>query len=255
MITLEELREKARIKSLGLGNAEKDYLLTLALFSISKRTRNELVFKGGTALYKFYGLGRFSEDIDFSAVKPIDHTSLSRGIALDMGAFGIGCEVKSVKEVYNSVLMKFRCKGPLYKGTPITISSVRVDINLKSSVELEPENKHCLPPYAEIPGFSILVMQESEMLAEKIRAAMARSKARDFYDIWFLVQKGIRPGKGLLKKKFDYYGFEWDPGAFEKRIAALEGLWEKELARLIARPPDFSEAKKLVASESRKWEV
>ena len=40
--------------------------------SISNHTKNELVFKGGTCLYKFYKFNRFSEDIDFSALSPID---------------------------------------------------------------------------------------------------------------------------------------------------------------------------------------
>ena len=64
MISLDELISKARLKSMSLGNAEKDYLIDLTLFSISKNTKDELVFKGGTCLSKFYNLDRFSEDID-----------------------------------------------------------------------------------------------------------------------------------------------------------------------------------------------
>ena len=46
---------------------EKDYLINLMLKMISvNKLSNMLEFKGGTALYMFHGLDRFSEDIDFT---------------------------------------------------------------------------------------------------------------------------------------------------------------------------------------------
>jgi predicted nucleotidyltransferase component of viral defense system len=70
MITKKELEEIARIKGLTLGNAEKDYLIDIALLSISKNTKNELVFKGGTALKKcYFGDYRFSEDLDYTLIE------------------------------------------------------------------------------------------------------------------------------------------------------------------------------------------
>ena len=90
MITRKELEEIARLKGLSLGNTEKDYLLDIALLSISKNTKNELVFKGGTCLYKFYKLNRFSEDLDFSAVKKTNINLLIKNIISDFERFGIG---------------------------------------------------------------------------------------------------------------------------------------------------------------------
>ena len=60
MITKSELLETAKLKGISnAGYAEKDYLLELLLFSLAKNTKQELIFKGGTALYKFYKLERF----------------------------------------------------------------------------------------------------------------------------------------------------------------------------------------------------
>ncbi|MBI4181844.1 MAG: nucleotidyl transferase AbiEii/AbiGii toxin family protein [Candidatus Aenigmarchaeota archaeon] len=255
MITLEELREKARLKRLSLGNAEKDYLLSLLLLSVSRRTKDELVFKGGTALYKFYGLNRFSEDADFSAVKDIDHGKLSACISSDMKAFGVDCALKSMREPYNSVVMAFSCRGPLYKGTPLSSSGVRLDINKKSSVDSEPENRYYSPLYTEIPGFSLLVMQEPEIAAEKIRAIMTRMKARDVYDLWFLLRKGIKLDKALVTKKLAYYGHAWDAAAFISRVAAVQAVWEKELARLLPEVPRFVEVKEFIGSAAETWKL
>ncbi len=65
----KELLSQASVGK-GLINKEyieKDYFQDLLLYQLYKQT-NQLVFKGGTALYKFYQLPRFSEDLDFSAL-------------------------------------------------------------------------------------------------------------------------------------------------------------------------------------------
>ena len=64
MMREEELAEIATVRGLSLRNTERDYLLDVCLHAVS-RYRGALVFKGGTALHKFHGLDRFSEDLDF----------------------------------------------------------------------------------------------------------------------------------------------------------------------------------------------
>ena len=45
--------------------------------------------------------------------------------------------------------------------------------------------------YHDIPPFPIWSMNPSEILAEKIRELMYRKKARDLFDVYFLIRKGI----------------------------------------------------------------
>ncbi len=253
MIVLEELREKARLKSLSMGNAEKDYLIDLILLSISKRTKSGLVFKGGTCLYKFYKLGRFSEDIDFTATAAINAEKLAEGIITDLKAFGINCTLHRKKEPFNSVLMTLRCEGPLYSGAPQSYATVRVDINLKSSVDMEPLTFNYSSGYSDVPQFSLIVMQEREMAAEKIRAVLSRNKARDVYDLWFLLNKGVAADRDIIGKKLEYYSQKWDIKEFEQSIEAKRAVWKKELGPLMKNVPDFDEANKLVCSEAKKW--
>ena len=67
MYSLDEMRTYA--KRLGFREAymaEKDYLQELLLRALfSEIPENGLVFRGGTALAKIYGSGRFSDDLDF----------------------------------------------------------------------------------------------------------------------------------------------------------------------------------------------
>lgn len=59
MISVEELKQIGKLKGIKtLGYAEKDYLIELVLLLISRHTKDEIVFKGGTCLYKFYKLDR-----------------------------------------------------------------------------------------------------------------------------------------------------------------------------------------------------
>ena len=73
MITRRELRQQARRQRVSLGALEKDYVLTLILQRIYDQDvwRENLVFKGGTALHKLYLNRRLCLDLDFTSQRPI----------------------------------------------------------------------------------------------------------------------------------------------------------------------------------------
>jgi len=250
MITLDELKKIARMKGISnLGYAEKDYLLDVALFSLSKNTKNELVFKGGTCLYKFYKINRFSEDIDFSAVKEINIEELMKKIIHDLGLFGIEAEVKEKKERYSTILLTLLAKGPLYNGNKNSLCSIRIDINLKSEVVLEPTLATHNSIYPDIPPYSLLIMQEKEILAEKMRAIINRDHARDVYDLWFLLERGILFDKSLIEKKLDYYNKNWNHKEFILRMRNKKDQWDyeiKQLMLIMGTAPAFKDVEKAI---------
>ncbi len=247
MITKRELIATGKLKGIdNIGYAEKDYLLELVLFSISRNTKNGLVFKGGTSMYKFYRYERFSEDLDFSEPGDANLDLLIKKILSDLEKFGIEAIVSRKREPFNSILYKLNIKGPLYTGKPQSLCSIRIDINRKSSVEIKPINMRLSPFYREIPFFYTLVMQEKEILAEKIRALMTRNKARDLYDIWALVKKGIDIDWKLVKKKLEYYDLGFSREKFLNSIEEKGGIWEAEMRPLVRSVPDFGPVKNLV---------
>jgi len=250
MIIKSELFDIAKLKGINnKGYAEKDYLLELVLFSLSKNIKQELVFKGGTALYKFFKLDRFSEDLDFSEVKNMDIDKLIKQVISDISKFKVNSEVSKVKEPFNSVLITLRTKGPLYDGTSRTFSNIRIDINKESKVELEPTRLRFTSLYPEIPSFYALVMQEKEILAEKIRAIITRNKARDLYDAFELISKKIEIDKKLIEKKMAYYNQKITKNMLSKAIDEKEKLWSIELKPLLNEVLDYGEVRKKVLSE------
>lgn len=244
MITKEDLIRIAKSKGiLNRGYAEKDYLLDLLLYITSSETKDELIFKGGTCIYKFYGTGRFSEDLDFSAVKKIDTNILLQKIIQRLKDWGIESTLQSKKESHNATLVSLKAKGPLYSGEPRTESKIRIDINHASEVLMPPSIKRYLSAYPDIPQFSVLAMDEKEILAEKIRAVITRDMARDVYDLWLLIKMGINIDFKLIEHKLSYYSMQFDNKLLRKRLEAKKGLWKKELTPLVFGDiPDFSEA-------------
>lgn len=249
MITKKELQDFARIKGLNLGNAEKDYLIDLALWSISKNTKKQLVFKGGTCLYKFHKLDRFSEDIDFSAVEHIDVDSLMNSLILDFERFGIKSVMHTKKEPSNSILVTLRIEGPLYAGKPTTCANLGIDINMKSQMSLEPEFLSYKSIYPEITAVSSLCMKKEEIFAEKIRALTTRKRARDLFDLHFLIENNVLCSKELIEKKMKYYNKKFDLGKLIRNLKGLENKWERELKGFTTTLPHFKIIEKKVSHE------
>lgn len=232
MITRRALEEFARQQKLSLGNAEKDYLLDLVLRSISQRHSPDLIFKGGTCLYKFHHLPRFSEDLDFSAMKMIDVHAFVKDIIVDLEKEGVFTKEHSRKEPYSSVLITLRIKGPLLTEIPMSSASVGIDINFKSEVVLPAEQRTYESTYPTIGEISIRSMHPKEIFAEKIRALLTRLKARDLFDIYFLMQQDIWASKGLIQTKMDYYQEVFSLSKIFERINVFEPIWNKEIRGL-----------------------
>lgn len=242
MITKKELEGWARFKQLSLGNTEKDYLLDIILFSIAKNTKNELVFKGGTCLAKFYQLPRFSEDLDFSVTASIDVSKLIEAVISDLAKFGINSWQHQKREPYNSILITLRLEGPLFAGKPMTYAKVGIDINMKSSVVLPPDLLTYRSAYPEVPLCTISCMKKEEIFAEKIRALLTRTKARDLFDLHFLLQQGAAAPVDLLQSKMEYYKEQFNLPKFLSRLSEFQEVWGEEMKSLTSKSLPFQTA-------------
>ena len=105
---------------------------------------------------------------------------------------------------------------------------------MKEKVLLEPNKESITPLYQELPNFEIFVMQEKEILAEKVRAILTRMKPRDIYDLWFLlVRKNIVFDTQMINKKLALYNLKFNFEEFRNRIEKMRVLWQTDLKGLI----------------------
>lgn len=240
-MTKEELRGYAKLTGLNLGQAEKDYFQNIILFILYQNYGTALVFKGGTALKKCYGLDRFSEDLDFTCTRRVNEKGLYDGLK----RFRIEFEGEK-QEFRDGLKIVLRIRGPLHIGGRQSLCRFVVDFSFRENVVLDPIVKRLGRFLEEIPEFDVFVMDEKEILAEKVRAVMTRVKARDVYDLNFLLEKGVGFDEGLVKKKLGYYGERWSLKRFSEGLRLRESVWKTELGPLVARVPDFGETKKAI---------
>lgn len=255
MLSYEELENVAKLKRLALTNAEKDYLQDLTLFSIYSNVGKELVFKGGTCLYKIYKLNRFSEDLDFTLNQRLDMEKISHKIVSDLTLLNIKSKIKEVKEYKNELNIRILLNGPLYKGNKETQCFIPLNISMKEKTLLEPKKESIIPMYKELPNFEIFVMQEKEILAEKVRAVLTRMKPRDVYDLWFLLtRKNVTFDHTLINKKLKLYNLKFDIEAFKNRVEKMSGLWKIDLKNFVlGELQDFDKTKKELFEKIRDY--
>jgi len=179
------------------------------------------VFKGGTALRLMFASNRFSEDLDFT-------TDLSKkdldGILADV----IG---ELEKEIPNLEIRDLDTIAGISKKISIKIADVSQPLTIKLDFSLREEvflTKQGVIKTALPVSSSVLIdyLDPVEVLAEKYRAIMTRIKGRDLYDVWYLLNKGIKFDQKLIQKKLDFYKSKIDWAKFTERI---EGWDEKEL--------------------------
>lgn len=243
MITKDILLETGRKK--GLTNKEyieKNYFQDLLLFYLFKKT-NKFVFKGGTALYKIYGLPRFSEDLDFSIIEDIsleEAEKIIKEIAENNNYF----RIKSIKKTKDSLLIKISCAGILTR-----YNTLRVDINFKNKLLRGFDVKNYISDYIDINPFSLRVLKVEEIIAEKIHAILNRGKARDLYDLFFLLRIA-KFDKELVEEKLKIFEMKLEKKPLERSISNLENVWEKELrAFILDELPDFKIIRDFVLSK------
>lgn len=165
-------------------------------------------FYGGTALRIFYNLDRFSEDLDFTLLKPNPNWRwhpFGEAIKNELASFGFDISfVEKDKKTQTAIksaflktptvqeLLKIGTPKDLLKGVhPETSIRIRVEIDTDPSLIFASEQKFLSQP---VP-VSIRCVNEESLFAGKMHAALFRAwkgrvKGRDWYDmVWFIRKK------------------------------------------------------------------
>lgn len=233
MLTRKNLTSYKEITGFNLGQIEKDYLQHIFLFNFYRKIKDELIFKGGTALQKTYGLNRFSEDLDFTMKSDIKIDVVLKTVMTNMKIFGY--ESSKTKKHEGDMGNKYfiKIKGPLFDETEQSHTYIRLEVSKREKVELPVKISTITPIYADLPPYTVPVMTPSEIMAEKIRAILTRNNARDVYDLWFLIQKKIKVPVSLIDLKLKYYDKIFNQKDFKKYVEKKEKIWKQEMQQLI----------------------
>jgi len=250
MISIDDINHLAKVNKLKPYQQEKNYIQTVTLSGIYAALVDEIIFKGGTALFFFYGLDRFSEDLDFTGIKQYNYNQLKTTISDMFNILHVNHELKTEKSISGKTL-KVKAQGPLYKGQ-LSASIVSIDISERNDIVLKPDIKEIIPIYDDLRPFTIPVMKKEEILAEKVRAMITRKRARDLYDIAFLLKKEVDLKDDLINKKLSYYNKTFNQEEFANQASSIKNIWQSELHGLVIKLPAFKEVLDLVLNQLKK---
>lgn len=194
MITLETLEKLARQFQTGVfPNIVREYFQHVFLGELYRLPEAEkLLFKGGTALRVVYGSPRFSEDLDFSLfgvpqnrVKAFVE-ELFVAVLAKMESVGIKVEI-GVKS-YATTGGYFGMAT--FKMPECPLASVEINVSTRKGRDKQGEVDSVASDFT--PTYIVVHLSQKELVEEKVFGALReRKKPRDFYDLYFIMRKGM----------------------------------------------------------------
>lgn len=162
-----------------------------------------LGFKGGTAALMFYGLDRFSVDLNFDLLDETKEDYIFEKMTTIVKKYGTMRE--SYKKRFNLFcLLSYENKA----------QNIKVEVNRRQ-----------FGSHFEIKtylGVSMLVMVREDMFAHKLLAMFERmgKTSRDIYDVWFFLKQRFPINKEIVEErsKLSFFAFA------QKCIDQLEKL-------------------------------
>lgn len=182
-----EIRRAARRAGVEPRVVELDYVLGWALWGLgsSELLCERLLFKGGTCLRKCYIPDyRFSEDLDFTALRWMEWDSFRAGVSAAMeqasDESGLNFRVReprfeTVDDEYGreSLQVRIYWYGPhSHRGDP---RAIRLDINRGEALAFHPVERRVTHPYSDVGDMGEIswpCYALEEVMAEKLRAVL-----------------------------------------------------------------------------------
>ena len=186
MIDAQVLQRLATQYHTTTVNVAREYCQHMFLSSFYQRKGTERVlFKGGTALRVIYGSPRFSEDLDFSGMQ-ITKSSIEDLLTETFSAMervGMAVEIEEAKATSGGYLSIVHGQFLSYHV------EVQLQISLRRGTRVHPET--ALIASDLWPAYTLLHLPQEHLVQEKLDALLDRGKPRDFYDLYFILRKGL----------------------------------------------------------------
>jgi len=174
-------------------NTVREYCQHLFLAALYKQEKAQhLLFKGGMALRIVYMSPRFSEDLDFSLFDTKIHERQTLIEDIFQNALveleGIGLQVQLGEKFGPTTDGYFGIAQVRFSDYP----PVNIEINISSRNGRKLTGNLATVANDFVPVYNLLQLPQEELVEEKIFGALLnRHKARDFYDLYFIMRKGL----------------------------------------------------------------
>ena len=186
MISDQAIRSLARKFQTTELNIRREYFQHLFLFYFYQQPlADQVYFKGGTALRMIYNSPRFSEDLDFSSyvndANQIEAALLETLIAINRENIDIDLVESTITSGGYLAIINLQTEDQM-------AVSIQLEISLREG-EKRGEAVTIASDY--IPAYTIISLVKEQLVDEKIKAYLTRKKARDFYDLYFILRANL----------------------------------------------------------------
>jgi predicted nucleotidyltransferase component of viral defense system len=190
-------------------DALREIMQEITLAALSRTDFFEkAAFYGGTALRIFYGLDRFSEDLDFSLLKADEGFTLEpyfSAILTEFEALGIKVRINEKEKAKRSsiesaflkteTIWKELVLEDILKQTGVKSNKpikIKIEVDRNPPLGFQTEEKLLIRPFS----FYVRCFKLPSLFAGKLHALLYRKwnnrvKGRDWYDLEWYIKKGI----------------------------------------------------------------
>jgi predicted nucleotidyltransferase component of viral defense system len=232
---------------IDLDIAEREIVLNYVLRIMADRDLlTHLAFKGGTAIRKLYlgNRGRFSLDLDFTAVFNIDPETLVLDIVSvlhDQTYYGLTFSIPSSDYYATPTSAGAEI---IYQHDWVTDGRFGIQVSFRAEPILPVRETPLLPERyfdwlgIELPEIPSLDLHE--IIGEKVRAAAQRNRLRDLFDLYLFANRQFqRPTvRKIVVIKCWETNFAYDPENFLASLRDRHYDW-LDLRRLVRRGWDL----------------
>ena len=191
-------------------NAMKEVMQEIVLCGLSRAGFfKQAAFYGGTALRIFYGLDRFSEDLDFSLMTKnpaFDVKGYFPLLEKEVKAYGLNVTIQEKEKTQSSFIKSAFLKGNtkehlllFFHDEPIMGVNQNEMIKIKFEIDINPpEFAGFERKYRLLPGpYEVNLYDAPSLFAGKVHAVICRAwknrvKGRDLYDYVFYLARGTK---------------------------------------------------------------
>ena len=181
--TLQQLAIQYQTTALNVAREYCQHVFLSAFYQESAAER--VLFKGGTALRVIYGSPRFSEDLDFSGVgiRQAGIETLITDTLSTVERVGLDLDIVEATKTRGGYL------GVIHSRFLDYHVEMQLEISLRARAQVTPATALIASDF--LPAYTLLHVPQEVLIGEKLHALRDRAKPRDFYDLYFILRKGL----------------------------------------------------------------
>ena len=225
---LQRMLNRYDLKSLqDYKNAIKEIIQEIALLGLWRAKFFEKgAFYGGTALRIIHQLDRFSENLDFTLLRPdpnFDIASYEKAVKNELQSLGFTAQVEKKKKTKQSAIDSAFIKVNtlqhlLFIGIPGGVDKgigTQEVMKIRFEVDTDPPSDDAVTESALLllpHPFSVKTLRLEDLFAGKVHAVLCREwkgrvKGRDWYDLVWFISRSISLNINYLEKRMCQSGY------------------------------------------------